>query len=193
MASITKCNWTDALYKLLSQPNHHYVRKTIVQYYSYYIIFMHFTSSPEHWWEKLLPATVERIQVMLAIGLILAAVCVTLSIYSTSGQICNSYLHIVNHNYNYCGDLLLACSTTNALRLYNPNGNTITEGGMLQICLSGIWRAACDFSFGCTTNGRAACRQLGYGGSQISECMTNLYLTLKICSSHNKTKQYSCC
>ena len=97
---------------------------------------------------------------MIAIGLILAAVCVTLSIYSTSGQICN---------------------TTNDLRLYNPNGNTTTEGGMLQICRPGLWRAVCDWSFSCF-NGRAACRQLGYSGSQISECMSvyTLYLTLKV-------------
>ena len=45
---------------------------------------------------------------------------------------------------------------------------------MLQICLSGIWRAACDYSFGCSSDGRAACRQLGYSGSQISEC-TSVY------------------
>ena len=97
----------------------------------------------------------------ISIGLILAAVCVTLSIYST--------------------DALHTCSTTNSLRLYNPNGNTTTEGGMLQICLSGIWRAACDYSFHCTTNGRAACRQLGYSGSQISMCMNvSLYLTLVV-------------
>ena len=88
---------------------------------------------------------------MIAIGLILAAMCVTLSIYSTSAS----------HT----------CYATNSLRLYNPNGNITTEGGMLQICLSGRWTAACDYSFGCNTNGRAACRQLGYSGSQTSECM----------------------
>ena len=96
---------------------------------------------------------------MLAVGLIFAAVCVTLSIYSTSAS----------HT----------CYTANSLRLYNPNGNTTTEGGMLQICLSGTWTAACDYSFGCSSDGRAACRQLGYSGSQISEWHNCIY-TLKV-------------
>ena len=95
---------------------------------------------------------------MLAVGLIFAAVCVTLSIYSTSAS----------HT----------CYTANALRLYNPNGNTTTEGGMLQICRPGLWRAVCDWSFSCF-NGRAACRQLGYSGSQISEWHNCIY-TLKV-------------
>ena len=41
---------------------------------------------------------------------------------------------------------------------------------MLQICLSDTWTAVCDYSFGCTSDGRAACRQLGYSGSEISMC-----------------------
>ena len=95
-------------------------------------------------------------------------------------QVIQYYTYIVNHN-NYCSNLLLACSTNNALRLYNQNGNITTEGGMLQICRSGIWRAACDYSFGCTTDGRAACRQLGYSGSQMSMCTNVCYCAA--CSS----------
>ena len=63
------------------------------------------------------------------------------------------------------------CSSTNSLRLYNPHGSTATQGGMLQICISNRWRAVCDYTFGCSTEGRAACRQLGYSGSQISKLL----------------------
>ena len=42
--------------------------------------------------EKSHPGIVERIEIMPTTGLILAAVCVTLSIYSTSGQTSNSIL-----------------------------------------------------------------------------------------------------
>ena len=118
---------------------------------------------------------------MLSTGLILAAVCVILSIYGASGQTSNLVLiYIIVNHYNYCSDLLSDCSTTNALQLYNSNGNITTEGGMLQICRSGTWTAVCDFGFSCSYEGKAACRQLGYSGSQISECMSVYLYTLKV-------------
>ena len=61
----------------------------------------------------------------------------------------------------------------NNLRLYNPYGNYSTDGGMLQVCKSGIWRGVCDYSFDCQTEGRAACKQLGYGGTNMSEIVTD--------------------
>ena len=64
------------------------------------------------------------------------------------------------------------CTSQNSLRLYNPYGNSSNDGGMLHICKSGIWRAVCDYNFDCTTEGRAACRQLGYGGAHMSEIVT---------------------
>ena len=143
-----------------------YIYTNIVQYTNSCILYKNldaFYKLPRALMRKSSPAIFEHIRIMLTTSFILAAVCVTLSIYSTSAS----------HT----------CSTTNSLRLYNPNGNTTTEGGMLQICLSGIWTAACDYSFGCTDDGKAACRQLGYSGSQISMCMNILlYLTLKVVS-----------
>ena len=61
------------------------------------------------------------------------------------------------------------CYSTNSLRLYNPYGSTATQGGMLQICISNQWTAVCDYSFSCSVQGKIACRQLGFSGSQISE------------------------
>lgn len=60
---------------------------------------------------------------------------------------------------------------TNALRLYNPySDNTNATGGMLQVCTAdGIWTGVCDYLFKCTNEGRAACKQLGYGGANMSE------------------------
>ena len=62
-----------------------------------------------------------------------------------------------------------SCSTSNSLRLYNQYGSTATQGGMLQVCRSNQWRAVCDRRFDCSTEGRAACRQLGFSGSLLSE------------------------
>ena len=58
------------------------------------------------------------------------------------------------------------CSSENNLRLYNRYDSTSTQGGMLQICRSNLWRAVCDYGWGCT-NGRAACKELGYGGNKM--------------------------
>ena len=71
----------------------------------------------------------------------------------------------------YFGFLTGICtlSTENSLRLFNPYGNSNTDGGMLQVCKSSVWKAVCDYSFDCTTEGRAACKQLGYGGAHMSE------------------------
>ena len=60
---------------------------------------------------------------------------------------------------------------------------------MLQICRSGTWTAVCDWSFSCFTEGRVACRQLGYNESQISECLSVYIYTLKvIVRAHNNYK-----
>ena len=62
------------------------------------------------------------------------------------------------------------CSSENSLRLYTQYGNTSTQGGLLQVCNSGTWKAVCD-RFYCGSEGRAACKQLGYGGSKLSKHM----------------------
>ena len=64
------------------------------------------------------------------------------------------------------------CSSVekNALRLYNPHSDNNATGGMLQVCTAaGIWTGGCDYLFECTAEGRAACKQLGYGGANMSE------------------------
>ena len=78
------------------------------------------------------------------------------------------------HSCIHVPQLILSDYTT---KMVTP----LTEGGMLQICLSGTWRAFFDYSFYCTMDGRsrAACRQLGYSGNIISECMS-CYLHLKL-------------
>ena len=65
-------------------------------------------------------------------------------------------------------------STANSLRLFNPYGNSSTDGGMLHVCKSSVWKAVCDYTFDCTTEGRAACKQLGYGGAHMSEIVTDV-------------------
>ena len=55
------------------------------------------------------------------------------------------------------------------MRLYNPDGNASTTGGILQVCTSETWKAVCYYTFDCINEGRAACRQLGYGGANLSE------------------------
>ena len=49
-------------------------------------------------------------------------------------------------------------------------GNTSTQEGMLEVCNSGTWKAVCN-RFYCGSEGKAACKQLGYGGSKLSKCM----------------------
>lgn len=44
-------------------------------------------------------------------------------------------------------------------RLYNPDGSGNVTGEILQICISEIWKSACEYSFDCTNEGRAAYRQ----------------------------------
>ena len=64
------------------------------------------------------------------------------------------------------------CSSVekNGLRLYNPHSDNNATGGMLQVCTAaGIWTAVCDYLFKCTAEGKAACKQLGYGGANMSE------------------------
>ena len=65
--------------------------------------------------------------------------------------------------------LAATCYSSYSIRLYNPQGSTATQGGMLQICISSRWRAVCDYGFDCQNEGKAACRQLGFSGSQISK------------------------
>ena len=121
--------------------------------------------------------------IMSSASIVVAVTIIALSIQCISGQICELCTHVpincvlIPRMYKIFIDC--SSSSSNSLRLYNPNGNTATEGGMLQICRSGIWRAVCDYTFDCTTEGRAACRQLGYSGNQISE----LNVACKQCST----------
>ena len=65
-----------------------YVKQTItVQYITK--LFVCCTSCPENWWKVAQVAQITA-QIMLFTGLFLTAVCVTLSIYNTSGQTSNS-------------------------------------------------------------------------------------------------------
>ena len=124
---------------------------------------------------------------IMSTAIVVAVTSMALSIQCISGQICELCMHVpincvlILRMYKIFIDC--SSSSSNSLRLYNPNGNTATEGGMLQICRSGIWRAVCDYTFDCTTEGRAACRQLGYSGNQIS----GLNVACKQCSTTYKS------
>ena len=71
------------------------------------------------------------------------------------------------------------CSSENSLRLYNPYSNASTDEGMVQVCRSNIWTAVCGHYWGCN-EGKAACKQLGYGGSYLSICSTFKILSPKL-------------
>ena len=109
-----------------------------------------------------------------------------LLLYASCGLLSDTWtvyckpLCLIHQIYSFLFVQRHSVSSTNSLRLYNPHGSTATQGGMLQICISNRWRAVCDYTFGCSTEGRAACRQLGYSGSQISKLLLLLFCRIII-------------
>ena len=60
-------------------------------------------------------------------------------------------------------------------RLYNAYSDPAAQGGMLQVCRSGIWTAVCNQGFGCGNAAPPACRTLGYGGENLSKSAVNFH------------------
>ena len=60
-----------------------------------------------------------------------------------------------------------------SFRLYNAFDDPVTQGGMLQVCRSGVWTAVCNVGFGCANAAPPACRSLGYGGENLSMSAIN--------------------
>ena len=55
-----------------------------------------------------------------------------------------------------------------SFRLYNAFDDPVTQGGLFQVCRSGVWTAVCNVGFGCANVAPPACRSLGYGGENLS-------------------------